>query len=346
MFLYLLLSLSWDSVNVSEFSSMYLRKSWKKRTHELFDTPPPKYCIFTSEDDVQSATRNHIANGHCKIKFGLLHLKPSRCKIKFWPPQLNTDPGSIFNGFFVELWPSLAVEFWSRCWILKPSWVAIPRVEDIYTGQNSTLNCDPGSKLHFELWPRVRIPHWIVIPIPGHNLSLGHNSTCNQDPGSQLNVESWPGSQFNVESWSGSKFNVESWPGVTIQRWVMTRVTIQRGIKTPGQNLTLNYDPGHLSKLNCDPIPTSQLNVESCLGVTIQRGIKTWGHNSTWNKDPRSQFNWGSKFYPSRGRYTMTPCLGGSQFNMKKPLNSDHSRWIKTPRVEIQWGQNSILHRH
>ena len=79
---------------------------------------------------------------------------------------------------------------------------------------------------------------------------------------------------------------------------------------TPGQNFTLNCDPGHRPKLNYDPIPRSQLNIESCLGVTIQHGIKAWGHNSTWNKDPGSQFNGGSKFYPSRGRYTMTPCLG------------------------------------
>ena len=239
---------------------------------------------------------------------------------------MNTDPGSIFNGFVVELWPSLAVEFWSRCWILTPSWVAIPRVEDIYAGQNSTLNCDPGSKIHVEVWPRVRIPHWIVIQIPGQNLSWGHNPTWNKDP--------------------GSHFNVESWPGVIIQRGILNRVTIQRGIMTWGHNSTLSYDPG--SQFNVELLPRvkisrwvmtrvivpnwiviqfqgqywtlnhvsgSQFNVELRPGVIIQRGIKTRGHSSTG----------GSKFYPSRGRYTMTPCLRGSQFNMKKPLNPDHS---------------------
>ena len=155
-------------------------------------------------------------------------------------------------------------------------------------------------------------------------------------PGSQFNVELWPGSQFNVELWPGSQFNVELWPGVTIQC----------GIMTPGQNFTLNYDPGHSSTLNCDLNPGSQLNVESWLGVKIQRWIRTWGHNSTWNKDPGSQFNRGSKFYPSGGRNTMTPCLGGRNSTWKIRWILSTARWIKTPRVEIQWGQNSILHRY
>ena len=123
-------------------------------------------------------------------------------------------------------------------------------------GQNSTWNYDPGSKFHVESWPRVTIPHWIVIPIPGHNLMLNHDS--------------------------GSTFNVESRPG-----------------------------------------------------VIIKRGIKTWG----------SQFNGGSNFIRRRGRNTMTPCLGGRNSTWKIRWILSTVRWIKTPRVEIQWGQNSILHR-
>ena len=53
-------------------------------------------------------------------------------------------------------------------------------------GHNSTWNYDPGSTFHVELWPRVRIPHWILIPIPGHNLTLNHDS------GSKFNVELRP----------------------------------------------------------------------------------------------------------------------------------------------------------
>ena len=72
----------------------------------------------------------------------------------------------------------------------------------------STWNSDPGSHFNVEFWPRVniprwimtqvRIPHWIVIPIPGHNLTLNNDS--------------------------GWKFNVE----------LVLRVIIQRGIKTCG----------------------------------------------------------------------------------------------------------------
>ena len=65
--------------------------------------------------------------------------------------------------------------------VRNPRWIVTP-------GQNSTLNCDPGSKFHVELWPRARIPHWIVIRISCHNLTLNHDS------GSQFNVEFRPGS--------------------------------------------------------------------------------------------------------------------------------------------------------
>ena len=168
-------------------------------------------------------------------------------------------------------------------------------------GQNYTLNYDPNPRSQFN------VESWLWVTIQRGIQTWGHNSTWNQDPGSQFNVESWPGSHFNVELWPG--------------------ITIQRGIMTPGQNFTLNYDPN----------PGSWFNVDSWLRVKTQRGIKTWGHNSTWDKDPGSKFNGGSKFYPSEGRNTMTPCLGGSQFNIKNPLNPEHILLNQDPT-----GRNSM----
>ena len=90
-------------------------------------------------------------------------------------------------------------------------------------GHNSTLNCDPGSlfhvelwpgsRFHVELWPRVMIPRWIVTP--------GLYSTLNCDP------------NLNFDPGLGSQFNVEFWPGVILQRGFLTR----------GQNSTWNSDP-------------------------------------------------------------------------------------------------------
>ena len=41
----------------------------------------------------------------------------------------------------------------------------------------------------------------------------------------------------------------------------------------------------------------------------------------------------------------MTPVTGGRNSTWKIHWILSTARWIKTPRVEIQWGQNSILHR-
>ena len=172
-------------------------------------------------------------------------------------------------------------------------------------GQNSTLNSDPNPRLQF---------------------TLGHNSTWNQNPVSQFNLESQPGVTIPREilirvtiqrgimtrdhnsalSYDpGSQFNVELWSWVNISRWIMTRVIVPHWImiQIPGHNWTLNHDSG------------SQFNVELRPGVIIQRRIKTWGHNSRW----------GLNFNRLRGRNTMTPCPGVSQFNMKNPLNPEHS---------------------
>ena len=115
---------------------------------------------------------------------------------------------------------------------------------------------------------------------------------------------------------------------------------------TLGQNFTLNYDPGHSSTLNYDPNPGhnwtlnhdsgSQFNVELRPGVIIQRGIKTWGHNSMRGV-----------LILSVGGVVIQwpPVTGGRNSTWKIRWILSTARLIKTPRVEIQWGQNSILHR-
>ena len=187
-----------------------------------------------------------------------------RCKIKFWPPPpIEYRPGVTIQWIFrwIMTLPS--------CWILIaplnfdtllsrnstgrrlcrrvriPRWIVTP-------GQNSTLNCDPGSEFHVEMWSRPR------VTIQREIRTWGHNSTWNHDPGSTFNVESWPGvsiqrgimTRGHDSTWNydpGSQFNVETWPGVTIQRGILTR----------GHNSTWNSDPG------------SQFNVESWSMVTI-----------------------------------------------------------------------------
>ena len=98
------------------------------------------------------------------------------------------------------------------------------------------------------MWPRVRIPRWIVtrVKIPRWNVTPAHNSTLNCVPG----------------SW----FHVEVRPQVSIQRWIVT--------------------PSHDSTLDCHLVLGSQFNVEFWPRVIIQRGILTRGYNSTWNSDP------------------------------------------------------------
>ena len=108
---------------------------------------------------------------------------------------------------------------------------------------------------------------------------------------------------------------------------------------TPGQNATLKCDQGHNITLNCVPEPGSQLIMESWLDVKIQRGIKTrvtiqrglltcLHYFYPWNCDL-------SSFKGSRDISTWT-----IYWILSKPC------WIMTPQIEIQWGPNSILHRH
>ena len=274
----------------------------------------------------------------------------SRCKIKFWPP--------------IEYRPGVNIQ-WIFRWImtLLSCWILITLLNfDTFLSRNSTgRTYVDGSEFHVELWPRVKIPRWIM--------TLGQNSTLDCDPNTrwQLNVESWLGVTIQrwIETWGltstwnqdpGSQFNMELWAGVTFQRGILTRVTIQRGILTRGHISTWNADPG--SQFNVElwprvkiprwiviPIPGhnltlnhdsgSKFNVGLIPRVIIQRGIKTRGHNSTG----------GPNFIRRRGRNSMTPCLWGRNSTWKIRWILSTARWIKTPRVEIQWGQNSILHR-
>ena len=73
--------------------------------------------------------------------------------------------------------PSYLLNFDHAVDVLTPSWVAIPRIEDMQTGQNSTLNFDPNprSKFNVESWIGVKIQRWIM--------NRGHKSTLNIDPG-------------------------------------------------------------------------------------------------------------------------------------------------------------------
>ena len=237
-------------------------------------------------------------------------------------------------------------------------WILITLLNfDTFLSRNSTGRWyEDGSEFHVELWPRVKIPRWIMTP--------GQNSTLNCDPNPWL--------QFNLDhisTWNHdpmSRFNVESRPWVTIPREILILFTMQRGIMTQGHNSTLSYDPGSQFNVELWPwvktsrwimtqvivphwitiqIPGHNWTLNHDSGVTIQRGIKTWGHHSTWNKDLGSQFNGGLNFIRRRGRNTMTPCLGGRNSTWKIRWILSTARWIKTPRVEIQWGQNSILRR-
>ena len=212
------------------------------------------------------------------------------------------------------------IELWPRVKI--PRWIMTP-------GQNSTLHFHPNPRSQFkvESWLGVTIQRWIQTwgRDSTWNQDLGHNSTWNHDPVSNINVEYWPGSQFNVELW----------PGVTFRRGIMTRGHNSTLIYDPGSKSHVELWPGSNSALNCDPNPGSQFNVESWFAVKIQRGIMTWVHNSTWNQDPGSQFNRGPNFIRRRGRNTMTPWLGGRGSTWKIRWILRTARWIKTPRVEI-----------
>ena len=126
-------------------------------------------------------------------------------------------------------------------------------------GHDSTLNTDPGSWFHVELWPQVLILRWIVTR------GRDHISTWNSDPGSQFNVEFWPG------------------------------VTIQRGIFTRGHNSTWNSDPStYLLPVELRLNKVSKFNgaikIQQLGRVIIQRKIH-------WIVTPGQYSIGGSKFY-------------------------------------------------
>ena len=108
-------------------------------------------------------------------------------------------------------------------------------------GNDFTVNCDPGSSLNVELWPRVMVQRWIVNPVLIPRLIVsrgwGHNSTWNSDPGSQFNLEFWPGVTF----WS---IYISSTRGIATTR------RCQHSTAKKGHNSTKIHwilTPGHYS---------------------------------------------------------------------------------------------------
>ena len=127
----------------------------------------------------------------------------------------HNSTGRRFVGgsdIHVELWPQVKIQRWF-----------------VTSGQNSTLNYDP----------QVRIPHWIMIPI------LDHNLTLNYDLGSQFNVEFRP------------------------------RVIIERGNKTRGHNSTWNHDLCKILTWNDDPGLDSTLNYDTGSEFNIELWSQT-----------------------------------------------------------------------
>ena len=164
-----------------------------------------------------------------------------------------------------------------------PRWIVTP-------GQNSTLNCDPGSWFHVELWPRVMFLRWVLTP--------GHDSTLNTDPGSWFHVEFWP--RVRIPCWivtpghdstlnydPRSQFHVELWPEVGI--------TFQREILIQGHNSTWNSDPStYLLPVELRLNKVSKFNgaikIQQLGRVIIQRKIH-------WIVTPGRYSMGGSKFY-------------------------------------------------
>ena len=160
------------------------------------------------------------------------------------------------------MWPRFIIPRWIVTRVKIPYWNLTP-------GHDSTLNCDPRSWFHVELWPKLWIQRWIV--------TTTHESILNFDMG------------------LGSQFNAEFCPGVIIQRGILTR----------GNNSTWNFDPG--SRFNVEFWPvyiSSTRGIVTQESVEIQQrdqnSTAKEGHDSTKNPlniHPGSVFNEGSKFY-------------------------------------------------
>ena len=79
--------------------------------------------------------------------------------------------------------------------------------------------------------------------------------------------------------------------------------------------------------------------------VKMQRGIKTWGLNFIVESRPGVTIQRGVQILSVGGVVIQWPPVsGGRNSTWKIRWILITARWIKTPRVEIQWGQNSILH--
>ena len=104
-------------------------------------------------------------------------------------------------------------------------WIVTP-------GHDSTLNCDPGSWFHVELWSQVKLwpgigitIQWVILTrviIQRGILTRGHNSTWNSDPSTYLlpvELRLKKVSNFN------SVIKIQQLRRVTIQRkihWILT----------------------------------------------------------------------------------------------------------------------------
>ena len=225
---------------------------------------------------------------------------------------LNFDPNprSQFNlgsQFNVESRPGVTIQrgimtpVHNLTWNLDPghnsTWNLDPGFQfdiDLWPGvTNSTWNYDPGSKFYVELenWHSQRGPRW------GHvTMTLSFDLLTPKSIGVFLSLSSI--CVWSMKSLGQTLFELPRYNEVWTDGRTYKVITI--GLPHPRWRGP-NYYSVHSSTLNRDPNPGSQLNVNPWFGVTFQRGIKTWGHNSTWNKDPGSQFNGGSKFYPSEG---------------------------------------------
>ena len=171
-------------------------------------------------------------------------LKTSGCdRQKYNRRCIENRPGVNFQWIFRLIMTLLS------CWIL----ITLLNF-DTFLSRNSTgRRYVDGSEFPVKLWPRVKIPRWIMTP--------GQNSTLNCDPNPRLHINLGHNSTWNQDP--VSQFNVESRPVDIIPREILIRVTIQRGIMTRGHNSTLSYDPG------------SQFNVELWSYVQISRWIMT-----------------------------------------------------------------------
>ena len=192
------------------------------------------------------------------------------------------------------MWPRFIIPRWIVTRVKIPHWNLTP-------GHASTLNCDPRSWFHVDLWPQLWIQRWIVTPT--------HESILNCDMG------------------LGSQFNEEFWPGVIFQRGILTR----------GNNSTWNFDPGHNSTLNSDP-STYLLPVELWLKKVSKFNsvikIQQLRRKNPLNIHPRVGIQWGGQNFIlhrlNKGKYAYKEIqmyLMSRQLSQNKTYYISYTSW-------------------